>query len=193
MRVCGSRFTTATTDMTLPIRSLHVLFLLAAGAGAFVLARELAQRDTGLEVVEVVARAGAAAPAADLADASSRLVATPTAAPVAARPTFSGEAAEDPFQKLSWTPAPVVVAPSPPVAPPVPRAPALPFIFVGLIEQGTAQPTGFLARGEELLVVSAGDVLDGTYRVDSMKATEIVITYLPLKERQTIALPGDQK
>jgi hypothetical protein len=87
-------------------------------------------------------------------------------------------------------PPPVVVAPPPPAPPPAPRAPPLPFTFVGLLEKGAPQPSAFLARGEDLIVASAGDVLDRTYRVESMTATEIVFTYLPLNERQTIALAG---
>ena len=62
-----------------------------------------------------------------------------------------------------------------------------------LLEQGAGKPAAFLARGEDLIVAAAGDVLDNTYRVDSMTPTEIVFTYLPLNERQTIALAGGFK
>jgi hypothetical protein len=173
--------------------SLHVLLLLAAGAGAFVVARELAQHEPPAELVEVVERSGTAVQPAGVAEPTSAPAAAATTSPVPMRPEFSAEVAEDPFQKQSWTPPPVIAAPGPPVAPPAPRAPPLPFSFVGLLEKGPGQPSAFLARGEELLVVSAGDVLDRTYRVDSMTATEIVFTYLPLSERQAIALAGGPK
>lgn len=102
----------------------------------------------------------------------------------------------DAFAKLSWVaPAPVVhAAPPPPPAPVVPVAPALPFTFVGLMEQGTTQPQAFLSKGNSLLVVAAGDVIDNnTYRVDSLSTQQIVITYLPLNTPQTLTILGISK
>jgi hypothetical protein len=73
-------------------------------------------------------------------------------------------------------------------------APPMPFTFVGMLESGTAKPSAFLAKGEALLVVSAGDVLDNnTYRVDRLSASEIVMTYLPLNIQQTLSVPGATK
>lgn len=98
------------------------------------------------------------------------------------------------FASLSW-----VVAPPPPpkrlaavAAPPAaPVAPPLPFAFVGLVEKGTPKPQAFLSRGEELLVVAAGDLVDGgTYRVETVDATQIVFVHLPTKTRQAINLSG---
>jgi Tfp pilus assembly protein PilP len=67
----------------------------------------------------------------------------------------------------------------------------MPFTFVGMLENGTAKPSAFLAKGEALLVVSAGDVLDNnTYRIDRLSANEIVMTYLPLNIQQTLSVPG---
>ncbi len=103
----------------------------------------------------------------------------------------------DAFAKLSWVaPAPVVHAAPPPLppAPIVPVAPALPFTFVGLMEQGTPQPQAFLSKGNSLLVVTAGDVIDNnTYRIDSLSPEQIVITYLPLNTPQTLTILGISK
>jgi hypothetical protein len=105
----------------------------------------------------------------------------------------------DAIAKLSWVaPAPVAVArPVVSLAPPepvLPVAPALPFTFVGLLEQGTAKPQAFLAKGNTLLVVSAGDVIDAdTYRVDALGAQHIQLTYLPLNTQQTLNILGASK
>lgn len=105
-------------------------------------------------------------------------------------PETKGEA----FAKLSWLPPPppVVIVPPPlPPKPPPPTAPPLPFTFVGLMEKGTARPQAFLAKGEALLVVAAGDTIDNnTYRIETLSAQKIVITYLPMNTQQTLNILG---
>jgi hypothetical protein len=75
-------------------------------------------------------------------------------------------------------------------APPPPVAPALPFRFAGLIEQGVDRPTAFLAKGEALHVVRVGDIVDRTYRIESIAPAQIVLTYLPLQQQQTLSTTG---
>jgi hypothetical protein len=197
--------------MNRSLRPLHVLLLIAAGISAFALARGLAVREAGPAVAEAAERPAAAATPAPSAEPAAGTVTAPEAVkpePVAAaasapeaaksnaasvRPAFGTATAGDPFQKLSFAPPPVVAAPPPPAPPSAPRAPPLPFTFIGLLEQGGGKPAAFLARGEDLIVAAAGDVLDHTYRVDSLTPTEIVFTYLPMNERQTIALAGGFK
>lgn len=103
----------------------------------------------------------------------------------------------DAFAKLIWVAPPPVVRPAPPpppTGPVVPVAPPLPFTFVGLMEQGTVKPQAFLSKGDILLVVAAGDMIDNnTYRVDSLSAQQIVITYLPLNMTQTLSILGTSK
>ena len=73
----------------------------------------------------------------------------------------------------------------------MPVAPPLPFTFVGLVEKGTPKPQAFLARGDELLVVSQGDMLDnGAYRIDAVTPTQIVFTHVPTNTKQIISLSG---
>ena len=56
------------------------------------------------------------------------------------------------------------------------------------------EAAAFLAKGEALLVVSAGDTLDNnTYRVDILNPNEIVMTYLPMNIQQTLRVPGGTK
>jgi hypothetical protein len=35
-----------------------------------------------------------------------------------------------------------------------------------------------------------GDVVENTYRVESFNAAQVVVTYLPLQQRQTIDVSG---
>ena len=181
--------------MNRKIRILQVLILGAAGAGAFVLARGYSLRESMPQIAEAAERPAAVVRVAQrTAEAAAPVEAAktePTASSL--RPAFGAGAAEDPFQKLSWSAPPVAVTTPPPAPPAAPRAPPLPFTFIGLLEKGGPKPSAFLSRGEELLVVSVGDDLDRTYRVESMTDTEIVFTYLPLKERQSIALAGGPK
>ena len=83
------------------------------------------------------------------------------------------------FGTRSWTPVP------PPPAPVVPRAPALPFVFLGKQLQGGAWQV-FLAVGEDTRLARVATVIDGQYRVESIAPPQIVFTYLPLNERQTL-------
>ncbi len=63
----------------------------------------------------------------------------------------------------------------------------MPYVYIGMLTKNHGKPAAFLSRGETLLVVSAGDLLDnGTYRVDALETNEIVLTYMPLKQRQTL-------
>jgi hypothetical protein len=43
-----------------------------------------------------------------------------------------------------------------------------------------------LTRGDRLLTVAIGDVIEKTYRVDSLKAGVLTFVYLPLDIKQTL-------
>jgi hypothetical protein len=60
-----------------------------------------------------------------------------------------------------------------------------------MVERGADRPQAYLAKGDALLVVAVGDVIDNnTYRVDALAATGVVLTYLPLNKQQTVNVPG---
>ncbi len=82
--------------------------------------------------------------------------------------TPSREAVRDAFEARSW-------------------APPLPFTYVGKILEG-GQITVFLARQDRSYVVKRGETLDGTYRVDEINAASMQLTYLPLDQKQTLAI-----
>ena len=88
------------------------------------------------------------------------------------------------FANRSW------VTPPPPVqeAPPAPpTAPALPFTYMGKMQEGESGPvTVYLVQGEQAYSVKKGDVIDKTYRVESITADQIVMTYLPMAIKQTL-------
>ena len=107
---------------------------------------------------------------------------------LALRPRGAGAKPGDAFAPNNWNPPP----PPPPPPPPQnlkPTAPPLPFTLLGKkLEDGAWQV--FLAQQDRTLVVRAQDVIDGTYRVESIEPPNLVLTYIPLKQRQVIAIGG---
>lgn len=91
------------------------------------------------------------------------------------------------FAGHSWyvppPPAPIVHR-----EPPKPVAPPLPFAFMGQYVEGGGKPVYYLVRGDKVYDVHVGDMIENTYRVESGDADKLTFTYLPLDERQTLAL-----
>ena len=91
----------------------------------------------------------------------------------------------------AWEPPPPPpapkAAPTPPPSPP--RAPALPFRVIGrLIDGGNTQV--FLQSGQVTLVARRGDLIERNYRVEEVNDKQVVFTYLPLNQKQQLAI-GD--
>ncbi|GAO36450.1 hypothetical protein SCT_1857 [Sulfuricella sp. T08] len=98
--------------------------------------------------------------------------------------TNSPEEATDIFPGKSWHVPP---PPPKPVPPPPPAPPPIPFVYLGkMIEDG--KPTVFMSRQERNLVVREGDVIEGTYRVESILPPVMTLTYLPLNMKQTFPI-----
>ncbi len=103
------------------------------------------------------------------------------------------QAAGDLFPRQQWTnpkalatvtEQPVIAAP---VVAPAPTAPELPFQFIGRMgERDDLQV--FLQSGEKLYVVRQGDVIEDTYRLDRVSASELNLVYLPLHQSQTLTV-----
>ncbi|SPO69553.1 conserved exported protein of unknown function [Pseudomonas sp. JV241A] len=122
---------------------------------------------------------------------TSKAVATETALaqkdakPAALKP-------RDLFPSKSWKPAVqmTTVTEQPVAMAPValaPAVPALPFQFVGRLDDRDDQQV-FLQSGEKLYVVRRGDVIDDTYRIEQISATELSLVYLPLHLSQTLSV-----
>jgi hypothetical protein len=79
--------------------------------------------------------------------------------------------------------AAVVQAPPQPVAPPVPYRVAGQVVHDGAMEV-------VLANGERVSTVREGDVLDETYRVQSITPDSVTLVYLPLNMPQQIQVSG---
>jgi hypothetical protein len=97
----------------------------------------------------------------------------------------------DVFAPTFWQPPAPVQAPpqaapqqAMPVAPPA--APPLPFRFLGRYRDGETQ-LAMLSNGDKLYLVASGDTIEGTYRVGRVSGAAIELTYLPLKQTQTLA------
>jgi hypothetical protein len=102
----------------------------------------------------------------------------------------------DPFGPRSFRPAPpkikaptsaeaALAAAAPP--PPPPMAPPLPFVYMGRLSEEN-NTTVFLVMGERNLVVKPGDVIDNTYKIEEVGASAVVLTYLPMNQRQTLPI-----
>ena len=72
-------------------------------------------------------------------------------------------------------------------APVVAVAPPLPYRFAGRVRKG-AEDEFLVSKGDLIIPVKAGDVLDGTYRVVAVKADGIELVYLPLGTSERIAV-----
>lgn len=97
----------------------------------------------------------------------------------------AGSSTGDAFSSHDWTPPPPPPPPAPP--PPRPSAPPLPFSYIGKELEGSRW-TVFLADRNSSRIVRQGDLIDNIYRVDSVAPPTLTLTYLPLKQQQTIAI-----
>lgn len=93
----------------------------------------------------------------------------------------------DLFQSKSWytpppPPKPSLVA----LPPPAPTAPQLSFTFAGRMIDGE-QVILFLSKNGRQYTVKVGDVLDETYRLESVTNINAVLTYLPMNIQQTLS------
>jgi hypothetical protein len=91
------------------------------------------------------------------------------------------------FRSQSWVPPPPPPAPPPP--PPPPMAPPMPFSYVGKKTDGAVWEI-YLARGDQTYIVHADDVIEGTYRVETIAPPTMTLVYLPLKQQQTLHIGG---
>jgi hypothetical protein len=90
----------------------------------------------------------------------------------------------DPFARRSFASTPQPGADTVPAAP---TAPALPFRYFGkLTEKGRTDV--FIMRGDDLILISAGQKIDAHYRVDHISDAAIGFTYLPLNTKQSLPL-----
>lgn len=68
-----------------------------------------------------------------------------------------------------------------------PPPPPLPFAYMGKMLEG-GQTVVFLTRGDQNFVVRKGQTLDRQYRVDQISDRTMVLTYLPGRVKQSLAI-----
>lgn len=111
----------------------------------------------------------------------------------ALRKPMSLESRNNPFAASSWLPPPPPPVQAAPEPPPPPTAPPVPYVYLGKLDGSTLKPRVFLSSGDQLLIVSQGEVVDGQYRVESISDADIVLMYLPLNQRQVISMQSEGK
>jgi hypothetical protein len=90
------------------------------------------------------------------------------------------------FPKQTWfIPPPPPTPPPPPPPPPPPQAPPLPFSYMGRWQE-SGETTYYLARGAMPVSVRAGQVLDGTWRLEPVTGSMLNFTYLPLNQTRSL-------
>jgi len=106
----------------------------------------------------------------------------------AIRPRSAPGDVDDAFPVRNWNPPPPPQrAASVPV--PAPSAPPLPYtVFGKKLEDGQWQV--FLRRENRILIVKSSDTIDDAYRIDEIRPPIMALTYLPLQQKQTLAIGG---
>lgn len=107
------------------------------------------------------------------------------------RSELIGQAAGDGsvFSTHSWNPPPPELPP-PETAPP-PMAPAIPFAYIGKT-LGEGRWEIYLAQGERVHAVKAGDTIDGAWRIDAVAPPVLTVTYLPLGQQQQMNIGANE-
>lgn len=154
--------------------------LLLAGALALTLGAVLAtSRDDQVEVAPPAPHQEAAPPAEPTEALRLELL----------QASRAGRPVQDLFAGHTWhvAPPPPPARPAKPPPPPRPTAPALPFTYLGRLEEEASRSIVYLVKADRVYAVSEGDVLDGTYRVEAIAPHQVTLLYLPLQVRQTLA------
>jgi len=93
----------------------------------------------------------------------------------------------DLFKSTSWYVPPPPPPTPPPPAPPKPVAPALPFAYIGQYVEGNRKLI-ILSRGDRVMTVSIGEVIDNTYKLEGMTSGQLMFVYLPLSTTQALSI-----
>lgn len=102
------------------------------------------------------------------------------------RAPLSSRMHQDPFMlglpQPRPSPAPVASAPT------RPAPPAFPYKYAGTLKNTNGVTEAFLLRGADLVPIKAGQLLDGTWRIEALTEDRIEVTFVPAGERLSMAL-----
>jgi hypothetical protein len=90
------------------------------------------------------------------------------------------------WQGLPPAPPPAPARAAAPAAPLRPAPPKLPYTLFGRYEDG-AGPVAWLLSPQRTLAVRVGDQLEAQWRVEAIGPQQVVLTWLPGGERQTLS------
>jgi hypothetical protein len=93
------------------------------------------------------------------------------------------------FGSQNWNPPPP--PPPKPAPPPPPTAPPVPFTYLGKKSEDGKWEV-YVGRDDQTLILHENSEIDGTYRVDAIRPPTMTLTYLPLKQPQTLAIGGTE-
>jgi hypothetical protein len=99
------------------------------------------------------------------------------------RERFDAQAA-DAFAPRNWQPPP-----PPPPKPEPPKAPPLPFKYLGKVMQ-EGEVMAFLGHGARTHLARAGDIL-ADYRIEDITSAGMTLVYLPLNEKQRLTFGSE--
>lgn len=102
----------------------------------------------------------------------------------AARPPEPTEV-PDLFRGVSWYVPPPPPPPPAPARPPEPTAPPLPFAYLGQYSDDDRR-LFILTRGDRVMTVAIGDVIDKTYLLESATGGVLRFVHVPLRTTQTL-------
>ena len=99
-------------------------------------------------------------------------------------------------ERLMADVAPPIIEPKKIKIPEKPKAPAIPFRFIGRYNQTDKNQTDesseqtllFIEKNDQAEIVRVGDVIDNTYRIEKLSDQQLQLRYLPLNEVQTLIL-----
>ncbi len=113
----------------------------------------------------------------------------------------SDEERSDPFAPRHWRatepavpiPASVIPLPAQVTAAPsiAPQPPALPYKFVGQMDDG-GRLVLYLGRGEQVFLGRLGETIEGEYKIVAITPNQITFEYLPAGTTQILSIPASQ-
>jgi hypothetical protein len=97
------------------------------------------------------------------------------------------------FAALNWEPPPATKVEAPPAAsePVAPRAPPAPLQLLGRYQEGD-RTAMFATFNGDSVVLWPGENINPEWRVDAIEAGQVVLTYLPLGQKQSLPWTGSQ-
>jgi len=166
--------------------------LLGAGLAASAAVAAFGDRTPAGAIAEPVARAAPGDPAAAPTPTPSRADKSrpaPTVAALRPRAELLRREGAEIFASQTFDPPPPPPPRAPEVASAPPVAPALPFTYLGK-KLDDAKWEVWLAIGDQTLYVREGSVVEHDYAVNSIRPPLLTLTYLPLKQMQTMTIGG---